>query len=301
MSSAITDPDILAFIDKTEQFYPPGAVSLSIDDQRLIYDRLCAHFRARRPAAVAVESAGIEGPGGVLPIRRYWARDVGPARIVYFHGGGFVVGGLESHDDVAAELAEATGAEVISVDYRLCPEHPHPAAYDDALAAVDLLSDRPLVVAGDSAGGNLAAAVALARPHKIWGQVLIYPGLGGDARNLPSYRERALAPLLTTEDVAYYSDIRSNGSAPRGDPTFAPLCSQSFDGLPPCFISAAEHDPLRDDGPAYVMRLTEAGVAAEAVVEPELPHGHLRARHHSDRAAAAFARICAAAKRFANP
>lgn len=299
MSSVITDPEVLAFINRTNSFYPPDAVKLSVSDQRLHYDRMTADFRRPRPAGLAVEGGGLQGTGGLIPIRRYWPTGPGEARVVYFHGGGFIVGGLESHDDVCAEIAETCGIEVVAVDYRLCPEHPHPAAYDDAVAAVDHLSNRPLIVVGDSAGANLAAAVSLVRPDKITGQVLIYPGLGGEARNLLSYTERANAPLLSAQDVKYYGQVRAAGLDLSDDSTFAPLSAKSFAGVPPCFVSAAEHDPLRDDGEDYVAELSNAGVAAELVVEPELPHGHLRARSMSKRAADAFARICAAISRLA--
>lgn len=300
MSSSITDPQVLAFINRVESFYPPEAVNFSVAEQRIWYDRMAEEFRQPRPDTVGVENTGIDGPGSIIPVRRYWPKHPAPARVVYFHGGGFVVGGLESHDDVCAELAAGAGAEVVSVDYRLCPEHTHPAAYDDAVAAVDFLSDRPLVLAGDSAGANLAAAVALARPHKVWGQVLIYPGLGGNALNLPSYTERATAPMLSTDEVLYYGRIRAGDSEFSDDPSFAPLAAHDFTDVPQCFISCAEHDPLRDDGPEYVLRLTEAGVKAEVVVEPELPHGHLRARTSCDVAQAAFQRIIDATRRIAN-
>ena len=301
MSSEITDPEVLAFIEKTEAAYPPDAVSLSIAGQRKIYDQMTELFRQPRPASIAVEGGGVMRPsGGLIPVRRYWPRDPGTARVLYFHGGGFVVGGLDSHDDVCAEIAQDCGLEVVAIDYRLCPEHPHPAAYEDALAAVDFFADRPLVVVGDSAGGNLAAAVSLARGHKIWGQVLIYPGLGGEDLELAAYEERSEARLLTTEDVHFYKDIRAGKADCFGDPTFAPLQAKSFSGAPACFVSSAEHDPLRDDGPEYVLRLIQADVWAEAVVEPELPHGHLRARHMSARAKAAFDRITDAIRRLSD-
>lgn len=299
MSSKITDGEVLAFIDKVNAFYPADAVSFSVHDQRTWYDRMAEHFRQSRPASVAVENGGLTGSGGLIPVRRYWPSEPGIARVIYFHGGGFVVGGLESHDDVCAEIADRAGVEVVSVDYRLCPEHVHPAAYQDALSAVDHLCDRPLIVAGDSAGGNLAAAVSLARPDKICAQVLIYPGLGGNSLGLVSYTERAEAPLLAASDIQYYSRIRAGGPPPEDDPTFAPLSAKGFRNLPPCFISVAEHDPLRDDGAAYIERLASAGVAGELVVEPELVHGHLRARTVSARAAGAFDRICAAITAFA--
>lgn len=299
MSSVISDPEILSFIDKVNGFYPSDAVNFSVTDQRYWYDRMAEHFRQPRPASVGVENFGLDGPVGMVPARRYWPSDPGGARVVYFHGGGFVVGGLESHDDVCAEIAHRAGVEVVSVDYRLCPEHVHPAAYEDALAAVDALSDRPLIVAGDSAGGNIAAAVAIARPNRICGQVLVYPGLGGERLGLASYTEQAEAPLLSTEDVRYYGRIRSGGLLPDNDPSFAPLQHTDYRNLPPCFVSVAEFDPLRDDGVEFIERLAAAGVAAELAVEDQLVHGHLRARSMSSRAAAAFTRICDAIGRMA--
>ena len=299
MSSTITDRQVLAFIERTESFYPPDAVEFSVAEQRALYDRMSAAFRQPRPPGLTVVDEVLDGAGAPVPARRYTPASPGPARVLYFHGGGFVVGGLDSHDDVCAEIAARVGVEVVSADYRLCPEHPHPAAYRDALAAVDALADRPLVVAGDSAGGNLAAAVALARGHLLRGQVLIYPGLGGDRLGLASYTERARAPLLSAEEVSYYREIRAGGPPPVGDPSFCPLAARDLSGLPRCFVSAAEHDPVRDDGVEWVRRLREAGIEAEAVVEPDLPHGHLRARTMSARAAAAFDRVVEAIGRFA--
>lgn len=298
MSTLINDPEVLAFIEKTESFYPPEAISLTIEQQRAHYNRLCEAFARPRPVGIAVEDRALDGPGGMLPVRRYWPRNPGPTRIIYFHGGGFVVGGLKSHDDICAEIALRCASELFAIDYRLCPEHPHPAAFDDAMAAVMRLADRPLVLVGDSAGANLAAAVSLHAKADIRGQVLIYPGLGGEGAGLASYTERAEAPLLSTHDVQTYRQIRAGGLADPKDPTFSPIEAQSLRGAPPCFISAAEHDPLRDDGPAYVLKLSDDGVAAECVVEPDLPHGHLRARHMSTRAAEAFDRICDAISRF---
>ncbi|MEM7687192.1 MAG: alpha/beta hydrolase [Pseudomonadota bacterium] len=298
MSSVITDPEVLAFIAKTDSYYPLETVDFSIERQRQIYDGMCAVFRVQHPEGVATRDGQFDGPAGALRYRQYTPVGARPGRVLYFHGGGFVVGGLESHDDVCAEIAALCAVEVVSIDYRLCPEHPHPAAFDDAVAAARVFSDKPLILCGDSAGGNLAAAVALSHPDDVAGQVLIYPGLGGNALSLPSYSERADAPLLSTRDVLSYGVIRGGGVAPDADPTFSPLLSRSFAGAPPCFVSAAEHDPLRDDGPEFVARLRDAGVNAECVVEPELPHAHLRARHMSRRGREAFERICTAISGF---
>ncbi len=301
MSIEITDAEVLEFITRTDSYYPPNTVEFTTDEQRRVYDEMCAAFHQPRPAGVTVTDETINGPGGPVPQRRYVPENAGPMTVVYFHGGGFVVGGLESHDDVCAEIAAATGCPVISVDYRLCPEHIHPAAYDDALAAAwAALAKGPVILAGDSAGGNLAAALAQTlKGAAIKGQVLVYPGLGGERLGLPSYTECAEAPLLTVRDIQYYSTIRAGGPVPVDDSTFFPLAAKDLDGLAPCFISAAGADPLRDDGVEYVRRLIGAGVDAYCVVEPQLPHAHLRARTMSHRARDAFGRIIDAVREFA--
>lgn len=294
MSSEITDPQVLAFIDRTYRTFPEDSAKLSWSDMRRTYDMMAEEFRQPRPVGIAVEGGALDGPDGVVPFRRYWPRSPGPSRVLYFHGGGFVLGGLDSHDDVCAEIADRCGTEVVAVDYRLAPEHRYPAAVKDALAAVDRFCDRPLVLVGDSAGGNLVAGVCIQRSDRVQGAVMIYPGLGGQALALSSYAERALAPMLTTNDIATYQQLYIGHAETAADPVRAPLLAQDLSGFPPAFISSAEHDPLRDDGPAFAERLADAGIAVEAVVEPELPHGHLRARHMSDRAGHAFDRIIAA-------
>jgi acetyl esterase len=301
MSTEITDAEVLDFIARTESFYPPDATGFTIAEQRRVYDELCAAFRQPRPAGVAVTDETVAGPGGPIPQRRYVPQNVGPVTVVYYHGGGFVVGGLDSHDDICAEIAAATDCPVVSVDYRLCPEHIHPAAYDDSLAtARAALAEGPVILAGDSAGGNLAAAAAQTlRGAAIKGQVLIYPGFGGDRLNLSSYTECAEAPMLSARDVRFYWGVRAGGDAPGDDPTFFPLAAADFSDLAPCFISTAGVDPLRDDGVEYVRRLIGAGVTAYCAVEPQLPHGHLRARTGSHRARAAFGRILDAIREFA--
>jgi len=232
-------------------------------------------------------------------MRIYRIRGARAARVIYFHGGGFVVGGLESHDDICAEISSRCQVEVVSIDYRLCPEHPHPAAYDDALAAIQRHADRPVILAGDSAGANLAAAAAHTRPGAVIGQVLIYPGLGGDMLDLPSYTQRANAPLLKTADVYAYHALRLRGTGTPSDQTSAPLLAEDYTCLAPAFISVAEYDPLRDDGIEYARRLRSAGSRAAAHVEDQLPHGHLRARNSSTRAKAAFDRVIGAITKFA--
>ncbi|WP_259780988.1 alpha/beta hydrolase [Aestuariispira ectoiniformans] len=297
------DEEIQAFIDSTDSFYPPDAVDGSIDQQRDWYNTMCRAFRRDYPENVTAEDEVIPGKGGDIPVRRYrnkWGRET--ATVVYLHGGGFVVGDLESHDDVCAEICDKTGFQVVAVDYRLAPEHVHPAAFDDAYSAFETVAaeGRPIVMVGDSAGGCLAASVSVVARDKgdkrIAGQVLIYPALGG-SKDSPSRQEHAEAPMLTTRDMDYYGHVRSGGGEPEGDPTYYALAASDFAGLPPTIMFAAEIDPLRDDCVEFAEKLDRAGVHAEAHIHLGLVHGHLRARHVSDKAGRAFEEICFAVGR----
>lgn len=290
----LIDAPTWAFIRKTDASYPPDTATLFIADQRAIYDRMCAAFDTPYPAGVTSHDQPIAG----VPCRIYPGKQ---PTVLYLHGGGFVVGGLHSHDGVCADIRGATGLTVVSADYRLSPEHRHPAAFDDACAVTrHLAAQGPLILVGDSAGANLAAAACHAiRGHRqIKGQVLIYPGLGGDL-NTGSYLTHAQAPMLTRDDVLFYKGVRHAGPTPEGDPTVSPLQDTDFTGLPPTLAIAAECDPLSDDAQAYAGKITAAGGRAEWVVEKGLVHGYLRARTTVPRAAASFARITAAITAFA--
>ena len=290
------DAETWAFIDKTNSFYPAGTVDLTLGEQRTLYDRMCRAFHAGHPQGVSAETSAIETPARAIPIRRYRAgQGDRRALVLYFHGGGFILGGLDSHDDVCAELCGRTGYEVVSVDYRLAPEHLHPAAFDDAMAAFEWAAQdgRAVVLAGDSAGGNLAAAVSHAsrgHPRPPVGQVLIYPGLGGDMSR-GSYLTHAEAPMLTTSDIRFYGATRTGGADRTGDITLAPLADADFANLPPSVIVTAECDPRASDGLAYCERITAAGGRCLWVEEPGLVHGYLRARHMVGRARTSFSRI----------
>ncbi|NOC91481.1 alpha/beta hydrolase [Ruegeria sp. HKCCD6604] len=290
----LIDEETWAFIRRTAESYPDDAVELSIEDQRRVYDAMCQDFRQPRPAGVETQDRAADG----VPVRIYSAGQ--PTRtVIYFHGGGFVVGGLESHDDVCAELCAQTGYRVVAVDYRLCPEHVHPAQFDDCWSAANWAANEfgdPLILAGDSAGGNLAAAVshyARGRLDGILGQVLIYPGLGGD-RSQGSYQEHAQAPLLTLDEIRFYETVRCAGDPPQGDPTYAPLQDSDYSNLPPTVVVTADCDPLRDDGQIYCSRINAAGGQAHWINEFGLVHGYLRARTSVKRAADSFERISVA-------
>ena len=294
----LIDAETWAFIERTNSYYPPDTIDYTVAQQRGIYDRMCREFFAGYPEGVTVETSAIATPTHDIPIRIYRtpAADKAAAMVLYFHGGGFILGGLDSHDDVCAELCARTGYGVVSVDYRLAPEHLHPAAFDDVMSAFEWAASTttsPILLCGDSAGGNLAAAVSHAtrgHPRKPIGQVLIYPGLGGD-RSKGSYVTHAEAPMLTMRDLEFYKHIRSGGQDRSGDTTLAPLADTDFSNLPPTVLITAQCDPLSSDGEVYRDRIMAAGGHATWFEEPGLVHGYLRARHTVGRARASFTRI----------
>ncbi len=228
-----------------------------------------------------------------VPVRIYWphATDTPLPVVVFYHGGGFALGTLDTHDPVARAHAIGAEAIVVSVDYRLAPEHPFPAGLDDCWAALQWVGEHAaelggdphrIAVAGDSAGGNLAAVVAhLARDNggpALAFQLLWYPTITADL-SLTSFTENADAPILNREVIDaflgwYLPDL--DISDPTTLPvTLAPSNATDFAGLPPAYIGTAEHDPLRDDGARYAELLTAGGVPAELSNEPTLVHGYV--------------------------
>jgi acetyl esterase len=235
-----------------------------------------------------------------IPVRIYWppvARHSDLPVVVFYHGGGFALGDLDTHDPVARAHAVGAEAVVVSVDYRLAPEHPFPAGVDDCWAALQWVAEHAvelggdpnrIAVAGDSAGGNLAAVVAhLARDSaanadhgavKLVFQLLWYPSITADL-SLPSFTENAHGPILDRAVIDAFLTWYLPGidiSDPKSLPaTLAPSNATDFSGLPPAFIGSAEHDPLRDDAALYTALLQAAGVPAELSNEPTLVHGYV--------------------------
>lgn len=289
----LIDAETWAYIAKLDASYPPDAVEMSIQGHRDAYDAMCDVFRQPRPPGVAVEDRDFGG----VPCRIYQSRD-SDVSVVYYHGGGFVLGGLDSHDDVCAEICDRTGYRVVSVDYGLAPETVFPGCFNDAWAAFEAIADQssgPIVLSGDSAGGNLAAAVAHhARARvdgRISGQVLIYPGLGGDWTQ-GSYVEHANAPHLTVADLELYQTVRTGGATPpKDDPRYAPLRDTDFAGLPPTVVVSAECDPLASDGETYRDAILASGGQAIWFNEQGMVHACLRARSMSSRAKVFFDRV----------
>ena len=241
------------------------------------------------PAVAHVEDAVWPGPAGGIPVRLYRSTPAVPALIVYFHGGGWTVGSLDGWDTAMRRLALRSGCAVVSVDYRLAPEHPFPAGLNDALAAVrwagehvaELAGARvPLMVAGDSAGANLSTVVArLLRDEgtgpALAAQLLLYPSTDGDIEH--ERLRRFEPPSLTREEIAWYFDQVMPDRSQRLDPRFAPLRADDLSGLPPAFVGTVEDDLLREEAECYAQRLAEAGVPVQARVYRGTFHGFFTA------------------------
>jgi acetyl esterase len=225
--------------------------------------------------------------GGSLAARAYRPLVAAEASgaLLWYHGGGWIIGDLEGFDRVARALANASGALCVTVDYRLAPEHPFPAAVDDARAAVDWAAGHGagqlgfdagrICVGGDSAGGALAAAAARHERERVCAQLLVYPAL--DARmDSPSYREFAETPMLSAAEVARCWAAYLDGHDGASDPDASPLVASDLAGAPPAYVAVADQDVLRDEGLAYVRALDAAGVDAEGQVFAGMVHGFLR-------------------------
>jgi acetyl esterase len=266
--TAKTTPETRALLDALEGLGLPPLHTLTPEQGRDMRRRAAAAAGHGEPEPVAsVRDVEIEGPGGPLALRLYepegWAP--GGGTLVYFHGGGWVLGNLDTHDALARGLANASGLRVVATDYRLAPEHPHPAALEDAWAAVRWARSQEegaLLVGGDSAGGHLATCVAArARGTELdlAGQLLIYPVTDLASFETPSYEEFAEGYWLTRPGMAWFRGHYVPASTSLRDPDVSPLYREDLTGLPPAVIMAAECDVLRDEGAAYARRLEEEG------------------------------------------
>jgi len=225
------------------------------------------------PAVGAVVNRTVPGPGGDIPVRIYTPFGVGPFPLtVYFHGGGFVLGNLDSHDHVCRHQCLAADCVVIAVDYRLAPEHKFPAAPDDCLAVTRWAADhaaeinidkRRIALSGDSAGGNLVAVTALRIRDeggpKICGQLMNCP-VTDFSMSQPSYRDNGTGYFLEMDTMRWFERHYIGNAADKNHPHAAPIYAKSFAGLPPAYVLTAEYDPLRDEGEQYADKLAAAGV-----------------------------------------
>jgi acetyl esterase len=292
--------EMASFVARTQSF---SSSAPDMNDQRAAYSRMCRAFTPTLPAGLMTTDFELAD----VPVRSYRPDSLAPDTVtecvLYLHGGGWVVGDLDSHDFICNDLALDLGCVVIAVDYRLAPEHPFPAAFDDCVAVwhgmqaqADWLRIDPsrIAVAGDSAGATLAAALCLtlrdAGQPQPCGQVLIYPALGG-ASDLPSRSECVDAPLLSSVDIDCYQALYANTPEHMRSPYAWPLLAQDFSRLAPAFIAVAQYDPLRDDGVVYEQKLREAGVATGLYVGDGLVHGCLRAKGMAEEADELYRRI----------
>ena len=308
MSYDALDPDAKAFLEAAAAAAPASLETMELDQARKTFVARRKVDQGSAPPIARVDDITVDLPGRVLKARLYRpdAADGSllPA-LVYFHGGGWVFGTLDTHDGICRRLADGSRCAVLSLDYRLAPEHPFPAAVDDAIDTVGWLgrkgrdfgldADR-IALGGDSAGGNLAAVASLAlrgadgpRPRY---QVLIYPAVDFSMTQA-SHRQFGKGFLLDTSFQRWCHDLYVNG-ADRGDWRISPLLADDVAGVPPAFVLTASHDPLRDEGEAYAARLVEAGIpvtlhrvpgqvhafmAMGGVMRVAVPTARLLARH----------------------
>ena len=269
------DPGLKLVLDQLAATPGPQLHELPVAQARAFFEQM----QLPRPEVkiAGVEDRRIPGPAGEIPVRIYRPDGKAPLpALVYFHGGGWVIGSLETHDGSCRDLANRVGCLVVSVDYRLAPEHRYPAAAEDCFAATKWVAEnaaalgvdpKRIAIGGDSAGGNLTAAVALmARDRRgpaLRHQLLIYPVTDADFTRA-SYRENAEGYLLTTKAMEWFWGHYVPDAAQRKEAYASPLQAKDLAGLPPAFVITAEYDPLRDEGEAYATRLQEAGVRTMA-------------------------------------
>jgi acetyl esterase len=265
----VIDPELQPIVDAMLALPGPPPEDVPVDQARAAHAAETAQLAGRGPEVAHVYDGELAGVG----VRAYRPRDA-RGTVAYFHGGGWMLGNLESVDAVCRALANAAGATVVSVDYRLAPEHRYPAALEDALAVTRALRDRPLAVAGDSAGGNLAAIVARHLSDDVAAQLLVYPVTDAGV-NTPSFAEFAEGFGLTAAGMRRFWELYLDG-ADGLQADASPLRADDLRGLPPAYVLTAECDVLRDEGEAYAHALRDAGVRVEHRRLPGAVHGFWR-------------------------
>lgn len=288
----------------------PPTHTLSPADARRFYRERRAFTQPDAPALPEVRDLAADGPAGPIPLRLYRPRtDAGALPVlVYYHGGGWVIGDLDTHDVLCRQLALQAGCAVVAVDYRMGPEHRFPAAVDDCVAATRWVRANAaalgvdasrLAVGGDSAGGNLAAVVAIAARDAgdlpVAFQLLIYPATD-QRRVAPSHTTNAQGYLLTADSMRYYHDHYIDDPKHDLDWRASPLLAESLAGLPPALVLVAGYDPLRDEGVQYAQRLSESGSRATLVSFERMIHGFVPMGRAIDEANEAVS-LCAEALR----
>ncbi|MDO8295351.1 MAG: alpha/beta hydrolase [Caulobacter sp.] len=279
------DKAFRAMLDAAAAIEMPPLAQLPAEMVRAGYVAQRAGHDAGAPKDLDVRDIEVAGAAGPLKARLYAPRRA-PATtpgLVYFHGGGFVIGNLDTHDDFLRRLCKASGVRVLSIDYRLAPEHPFPAAHDDALAATRWAFDHAaeigfdparIAVGGDSAGGNLSACLGLEMrddpARKLAFQLLLYPATAM-IQDTPSRRALATGYVLTAEVMEWFGAHYGAGAHPQAKRA-EPVHAADLSGLPPALVVTAGFDPLKDEGAAYAAALNKAGVKAGHVEYPSFVH-----------------------------
>ena len=285
------DDEVKTFIGISESFAAKSVIG-SVEEMRLSYNEMVKYFKQARSQNVKVEDKKVEFKERSLTYRRYTKSPADKSDLIYFHGGGFVLGGLESHDDICAEICERTGCTVFSLDYSLAPEAKYPEFFLDAIRFYYFVKnpDRRLIVIGDSAGGTLAAFVSnkvrniAIRPEA---QVLIYPDLAGQISG-PNKRKFSDAPLLTGDNIDFYHKC---AGLPLEKGLHDLIRNFDHDNTVKTLLVNAEIDPLGEDCHIYLDTLKKHGCNVTFLEGLGLPHGFLRARHLSKKAKIVFDEI----------
>ncbi|MGD0438044.1 MAG: alpha/beta hydrolase [Bryobacteraceae bacterium] len=274
MLSQKLDPNVRSLLEMFEAQGGPPLESFPPAEARKLIRQMTDQIGGTPEPVQSIENLRIPGPDGDIPIRIYTPATAAPRpAMVYFHGGGWVICDLDTHEVQCSAIARRAGAVVVSVDYRLAPEHKFPAAVTDSYAATVWVAanagrlgidPRRISVGGDSAGGNLAAVVSLKsrdeRGPAIALQALVYPVTDLSSFDTGSYREFAQGYQLTKPEMEWFRDQYLSSAEDRRHPHASPLLERDLRGLPPALVITAECDPLRDEGEAYAKRLEDAGV-----------------------------------------
>jgi acetyl esterase len=286
----ILDPDAATVYKIYQESGRPPYETVTPREARELYLKGCIAASPEPPELQQIAPLPIPAPHGAIPARMYRPkqlreRDGAAPALVFFHGGGWVIGDLDTHDAACRKLAHEGELIVIAVDYRLAPEHKFPAAVEDAIAATRWISNNAhvlgidaarLSVGGDSAGGNLAAVVALSARDRggpaLTGQALIYPATDF-SMSQPSHSEPETSVLLTHSVIRWFRDHYLTGADDHEDWRASPARAETLSGLPPAFVLTAGADPLRDEGADYARRLKDAGVAVTYRHFPGQFHG----------------------------
>ncbi|MCL4438439.1 MAG: alpha/beta hydrolase, partial [Candidatus Thermoplasmatota archaeon] len=277
------DPDIAKLLKIMEGTTIPDITQIDIREFRKMMEQ--SPLPKKQEVVKSVENLKFEHHGIHIPLRLYTPENAGNGIIIYFHGGGFVFGNIDSHDGICRLAANRSRTKVLSVDYRLAPENKFPAALDDSLEALKWVQNNSeklgidptrIAVSGDSAGGNLSAGVCLkARDMKIRLpklQILIYPSAGrsGASHSMTEYGENF---FLTEKQMSYFGQAYLNDQTDLLNPYFSIISHPDLSGLPEAIVVTAEYDPLRDEGETYLSRMQKSGVRATGIRAKGMIHG----------------------------